>query len=66
MAVQKTLDDVLKVATMDGQCSGHNYQVGEFMSYASSDAEVAYDALHAFTNVSDTQESLFHANIIFI
>ena len=62
MAVQKSLDDVLEVASMLGQCSGHNYQVGEFMNYASSDAEVAYDGLHAFTNVTATQEWLFHAN----
>eukprot|EP00483_Globobulimina_turgida_P008592 UN08610 len=63
MSIQKTLNDVLKVSAMNGQCAGHNYQVGEFMTAKLSDAEVAYDALHAFTTIGEDEEWLFHANM---
>lgn len=64
MTIQRTLNDIMTVSAMNGQCSGHNYQIGEFGSGQSVNSEVAMDGVHCFTNLSMTDTQwLFHANM---
>eukprot|EP01083_Nonionella_stella_P067553 178745_1 len=60
---QTSLQDALKVSAMDGQCAGHNYQIGEWSTGNVSGSEVAYHALHQFTVITSELQWLFHANM---